>query len=55
MFEIITDDYDDEVAWIKKPNCRTLSYDCGDCKPSGGYSSLPCITACTPGAVKHSW
>ena len=55
MFEIITDDYDDEVAWVKKPNCRTLAYDCADCKPSGGYTSLPCITACTPGAIKHSW
>lgn len=55
MFEIITDDYDDEVAWVKKPNCRTLAYDCADCKPSGGYSSLPCVSACTPGAIKHSW
>ena len=28
MFEVITDDYDDEVIWVKKPNCRTLAYDC---------------------------
>jgi Fe-S-cluster-containing hydrogenase component 2 len=55
MFETITDDYDDEVTWVKKPNCRTLAYDCADCKPSGGYTSLPCIAACTPGAIKHSW
>jgi hypothetical protein len=55
MFEMITDDYDDEVACVKKPNCRTLAYDCSECKPAAGYTSLPCIAACTPGAIKHSW
>ena len=55
MFEIIADDYDDEVACVKKPNCRTLSYDCSECKPAAGYTSLPCMAACTPGAIKHSW
>jgi ferredoxin len=55
MFEIMTDDYDDVVACIKQLNRRTLAYDCTDCKPSGGYVSLPCTTACTPGAIKHSW
>jgi len=55
MFEMMTDDYDDEVACIKAANRRTVAYDCADCKPSGGHSSLPCTTACTPGAIKHSW
>ena len=55
MFEIIADDYDDEVACVKKPNCRTLSYDCSECKPAAGYTSLPCMAACTPGSIKHSW
>ena len=54
MFEIITDDYDDEVAWVKKEKTRALAYDCAECKPAG-YTSLPCTTACTPGAIKHSW
>lgn len=55
MFEIMTDDYDDEVAAVKQTFRRTLAFDCADCKPSGGYSSLPCSSACTPGAIKHSW
>lgn len=55
MFEIITDDYDDQVAAIKQANRKTLAYDCTGCKPAGGYSTLPCTAACTPGAVKHSW
>lgn len=55
MFEIITDDYDDEVAAVKQAFRRSLAFDCSDCKPAGGYTSLPCSTACTPGAIKHSW
>ena len=55
MFEIITDDYDDQVAAIKSAHRKTLAYDCTDCKPAGGYTRLPCTDACTPGAVKHSW
>jgi len=55
MFESMTDDYDDEVVQIKAPFRRTLAYACADCKPSAGYASLPCSSACTPGAIKHSW
>lgn len=55
MFEIITDDYDDEVAAVKQQFRRSLAFDCAECKPAGGYSSLPCTAACTPGAIKHSW
>ena len=55
MFEPMTDDYDDEVVWIKAQFRRSLAYDCADCKPSGSRPPLPCVTACTPAAVKHSW
>ena len=55
MFEIMTDDYDDVVAAIKQTNRKTLAYDCTGCKPTGGYATLPCTAACTPGAIKHSW
>ena len=55
MFEIITDDYEDEVAASKQSFRRSLAFDCAECKPAAGYASLPCMTACTPGAVKHSW
>lgn len=55
MFETMVDDYDDEVVWIKPAFRRSLAYDCAECKPATGYASLPCTTACTPGAIKHSW
>ena len=55
MFETMTDDYDDEVVQIKANFRRSLAYDCAGCKPSGGHTALPCTTACTPGAIKHSW
>jgi hypothetical protein len=55
MYEIITDDYDDRVAAIKAPHRKTLAYDCTGCKPAGGHTTLPCTTACTPGAIRHSW
>lgn len=55
MFEIIADDYDDQVAAVKQAHRKTLAYDCTGCKPAGGYTSLPCISACTAGAIRHSW
>ncbi len=55
MFEIISDDYDEEVAAVKPNFRRSLGFDCSDCKPVGGYTALPCSSACTPGAIKHSW
>ncbi len=55
MFEVITDDYDDVVVAIREANRKTLGYDCTGCKPSGGHATLPCTSACTPSAIKHSW
>jgi Fe-S-cluster-containing hydrogenase component 2 len=55
MFEIIVDDYDDEVATIKEDFRKKVKYDCGSCKPTGERPPLPCVEACTPGAVSHSW
>lgn len=55
MFEAMVDDYDDEVVCIKAQFRKTLKYDCTVCKPSAGYTTLPCTQACTPGAIKHSW
>ncbi|GAB4175578.1 MAG: hypothetical protein Fur0039_18170 [Rhodocyclaceae bacterium] len=55
MFETMVDDYDDEVVWIKAQFRKSLSYDCAQCKPSGGHTQLPCTDACTPGAIRHSW
>lgn len=55
LFEIITDDYDDEVAAIKQEHRKKIKYDCGACKPVSDRPPLPCVEACKPGAVTHSW
>jgi len=55
MFEIMIDDYDDEVAAIKEANRKKIKYDCGPCKPVTGRPPLPCVEACAPGGISHSW
>jgi ferredoxin len=55
MFEIIVDDYDDQVAAIREKHRKKIKYDCAPCKPVSNCPPLPCIAACTPGAVTHSW
>lgn len=55
MFETMVDDYDDEVVCIDAAYRRSLAYDCAGCKPSTGRTELPCMRACTPGAIQHSW
>lgn len=55
MLEIIVDDYDDQVAAIKEEHRKKVKYDCAPCKPVSNRPPLPCIAACTQGAVTHSW
>jgi Fe-S-cluster-containing hydrogenase component 2 len=55
LFEIIVDDYDDEVAAIKEEHRKKIKYDCAPCKPTADRPELPCVAGCTPGAVTHSW
>jgi len=55
MFTIEPDDYDDEVALIKKEARQKIKYECASCKPVSDRPPLPCIVACKPDAIKHSW
>jgi Fe-S-cluster-containing hydrogenase component 2 len=55
LFEIIVDDYDDEVAAVKEDLRKKIKYECGPCKPVSDRPPLPCVEACTPGAITHSW
>lgn len=55
LFVIEADDYDDEVATIVGSARKQLKERCADCKPAGGYTSLPCTAACQPRAISHSW
>ncbi len=55
LFEIIVDDYDDRVAAVTEEQRKKIKYACAGCKPATGRPPLPCVTACTPGALTHSW
>ena len=55
LFEVIVDDYDDEVAAIKGELRKKIKYECGDCKPTSDRPPLPCMEACSGGAIVHSW
>lgn len=59
LFELVADEYDpmsDELkASIKPEHRKTIKYDCGPCKPVSDRPPLPCVTACEPQAIAHSW
>ena len=55
VLEIITDDYDDQVAAVTEDHRKKIKYSCAPCKPERDRPSLPCVTACPAGAITHSW
>ncbi len=50
-------DSDHEVAVVAPDHRKKVKYSCGPCKPAAGYSraDLPCVRACRPDAIRHSW
>jgi len=55
LFEVAIDDYDDLVARIKDEFQKELKYLCAPCKAASEERVLPCITACKPKVITHSW
>ncbi len=59
VFEVVTDPYDplaeEEVAVVREEQRNKLKYSCAPCKPVEKRPPLPCIAACAPGAIEHSW
>ena len=55
VLQIIVDDYDDEVAAIAEDHRKKIKYSCAVCKPDRDRPELPCLVACKPGAIAHSW
>lgn len=43
------------VAVIKDSERNRLKTTCGPCKPLLDRLPLPCVAACEPGAIAHSW
>ena len=58
-FETRTDESDPfreiPVAAINDAQRNKLKYACAACKPVSGRKELPCIVACLPKAIIHSW
>jgi len=46
---------DEPVAVVKEDQRKKLKYTCAPCKPVSGERELPCVLACEPQAITHSW
>jgi ferredoxin len=61
VFELVEDEFDLDaeapVAAVANEHAKKIKYSCGPCKPALGYTTanLPCVKACEPGAIDHSW
>ena len=55
MISVEPDDYDDMAAFVREEYRHKIKYACAPCKPVSDRPPLPCVTACAPGAITHSW
>ena len=46
---------DDEVAAVTEDHRKKLKYSCAPCKTEESDRSLPCVAACAPATICHSW
>lgn len=43
------------VARVTEKHRKKIKYSCAQCKPTGKPKELPCVQACEPRALTHSW
>jgi len=58
VLELILNEYDIEggtMAAVKEEHRKKIKYSCAPCKPVAGERRLPCVLACEPNAITHSW
>jgi ferredoxin len=58
VLEIVANDYDIEsgdMASVREEQRKKIKYACAPCKPVSGERKMPCILACEPKAISHSW
>ncbi|MEW6742202.1 MAG: 4Fe-4S dicluster domain-containing protein [Planctomycetota bacterium] len=61
VLELIDDEFevssDKQVAAVVEAHRKKIKYSCAPCKPAAGYEkgTLPCVRACEPDAIDHSW
>jgi ferredoxin len=46
---------EEPVAMVIAEHRKKIKYSCAPCKPSTGERNLPCVSACKPDAIAHSW
>lgn len=46
---------DEPVAKVTEEHRKKIKYSCAPCKPVSGVRELPCMLACAPIAIAHSW
>lgn len=61
VFHLVENEYDIDsekpIAAVTSEHSKKLKYSCASCKPAHGYAQrdLPCVKACGPNAIAHSW
>ncbi len=59
VLELRENDYDpladDMMAAVTEVHRKKISYSCAPCKPDDRSAELPCVAACEPDAITHSW
>lgn len=55
VLAVVVDDYDDTVAVVSEAHRKQIKYSCAPCKPASSRPPLPCVEACSAGAIAHSW
>lgn len=59
VFAVVADPFDPlaerEIAVVTEEHRKKLKYSCAPCKPARDRPPLPCVAACEPRAITHSW
>ena len=58
VLEIIPNEYDIEdgdMVVVREEHRKKIKYSCAPCKPINGAKKMPCVVACKPKAISHSW
>ena len=46
---------EEPVALVTEEHRKKIKYSCAPCKPVSNRPPLPCMAACKPGTISHSW
>ena len=59
VLEVRENDFDplseELMAAVKEEHRKKIKYSCAPCKQSDTMNVFPCISACDPKAILHSW